>query len=147
TKTSVIKLSSDPELPVVIGLVNQCWPREHALKSKLVVENPDNASTWRHHWVLINAATQTDNSKNFVLLDRESRINFPRDVESVARNVILKVHARINLRTYAGKILHNILHSQVAVCCLQMVRQTIVGAAEIVAFVFDAGAQVPFASD
>ena len=44
-------------------------------------------------------------------------------------------------------ILHRVLQGQVSIERLQMIRQAVVGAAKIVAFVFDAGAKVPVSRD
>ena len=45
------------------------------------------------------------------------------------------------------KVLHNVLQSQVTGRGLQVIRQAVVAPAEIIAFVFDAGSEVPVARD
>ena len=61
--------------------------------------------------------------------------------------MVLKVDSRIKFNSYARKILHHVLEGDVTVGCLQMVRQTVVRAVEIVAFVFNAEAKIPFSGN
>ena len=72
---------------------------------------------------------------------------FYRNVERITANVILKVDPRIKFDSYARKILHHVFEGDVTISCLQMIRQTVVRAVEIVAFVFNAEAKIPFSGN
>ena len=59
----------------------------------------------------------------------------------------MEVNAGIDLDADACEVLHIVLQSQVPIGRLQVIRQAVVTAAEIIAFIFDTGAKVPFAGD
>ena len=59
----------------------------------------------------------------------------------------MEVHSRIGLDADSGGVLHVVLQSQVSIERLQVIRQAVVRAAEIIAFVFDAGSKVPVSLD
>ena len=54
---------------------------------------------------------------------------------------------RIKLDAYAREILHNVLQCQVSRSGLQMIGQSVVGAAEIETFIFDPRTEVPLPGD
>ena len=66
---------------------------------------------------------------------------------AITVNVVLKVEPRIKFNSYARKILHHVFVGDVSIGCLQMIRQTVVCAVEIVAFVFNAEAKIPFSGN
>ena len=59
----------------------------------------------------------------------------------------MEVNAGIKLDAYSWEILYNVLHSHVSGRGLQMIGQSVVGPVEIVTFIFDPSAKVPFSSD
>src|SRR3984893_13476906 len=107
-------------------------------------EKPDETTAGGNRWTLVETPAQANDTEDFVFLEREAHKNFPRYVEGVACNVVLKINARIEFDARAGMIVHNVLKSQMAVERLKMIGQPVVSATEIEPFVFDAGPKVPF---
>src|SRR5207237_1066737 len=86
-------------------------------------------------------------AKNFVVLDWEADKNFPRHVDRIRRNFVLKISARLEHDARAGMVVHDILDREMPIDLLQMIGQPIVCAVEIEALVLDAESEVPFAGD
>ena len=59
----------------------------------------------------------------------------------------LKIGAWIELEAHASAVVDNIFDREMAVSRLEMIRQAIGRAAEIVAFVLESGPEIPFAFD
>src|SRR5262249_47360508 len=72
---------------------------------------------------------------------------FPRNVESIAADMVLEVNSRIELDRGSGGIFHIVLQRQVPIESLQMIRQAVVGSAKVITFVFYAGAKIPVSLD
>src|SRR4029077_8526724 len=96
-KAGVVKLTDDPEIPIVIWLINQRRLGKNRLESKLIAEEPDDAAAQRNRRGLINSPAQSDNRKDLVFLQRERHKSFPWDINSIPRRTILKINPRIDL--------------------------------------------------
>src|SRR6266478_5468667 len=68
SKTGVVKFAGDPEIPIVVWLIDQRRSREDALKAQPVAKKPDNAAARRDRRVLINSPAHSDNGKYLVFL-------------------------------------------------------------------------------
>src|SRR6266496_950569 len=62
--TFEIEFAKHPELPVVIRLVNQRRFREHAFKTQLVAEKPDDTAARSNYRILVNATAKADDAED-----------------------------------------------------------------------------------
>ena len=84
-------------MPIVVEVVDQRRFRKYAFEPQFVAEKPDQTATGGDDGILIQAAAQTDDSENFVFLEREGDEDFPRNIKAAAADAVLEVKSRIKL--------------------------------------------------
>ena len=67
-KAGVVKLAYDPQIPVVVRLVNQRRPGKNTLQAQFVAENPDDTATGCDRRILKQPPAQTEKAKDLVFL-------------------------------------------------------------------------------
>src|SRR5439155_26467035 len=146
-ETFVSQICGDAELPIVIEIVDQGRLRENTFKPQAVGEKPDQTAARSDNWVLIQRATQANHAENFVFFERERDENFPWDIEGIARDAVLKINARVEFEAGASVILDHVFNCQMSVDRLEVIGQSIISAAKIVALVLKASAEIPLAGN
>src|SRR6266403_2641685 len=146
-ETFVKEITKDTEFPIVARIINQGRFWEDAFQTELVGEEPDQSAAGGDYRILIDRATHADDAEDFVFLERETYECFPRNVDCIAPDIVLEIGSGIDLDTRAGMIVHDIFHSQQRVHSLEVIRQPVVGAAEIEPLVFNSCPEIPFAGD
>jgi hypothetical protein len=145
--TFVIQIAENAEFPVVARIVNQRRLREDTLQPELVSKKPDKAAARADNRILIKAAAKADDTEDLVFLQRERDEYLPRNVDRIASYVVLKIRARIDLDSSAGMIVDDVLEGEKSVNRLEVIRQTVVRAAEIEPLIFDAGPEIPISGN
>ena len=84
-------------MPIVVEVVDQRRFRKYAFEPQFVAKKPDQTATGGDDGILIQAAAQTDDSENFVFLERERDEDFPRNIKAAAADAVLEVKSRIKL--------------------------------------------------
>src|SRR5438477_1492733 len=146
-ETFVKQISEDAKFPIIVGIINQSRLWKNAFQTELVGEKPDQSAAGGDYRTLIDRATHADDAEDFVFLERESHEDFPRNVDCIAPDIVLEIGSGIDLDTRAGMVVHDIFQSQQRVHSLEVIRQPVVGAAEIEPFVFNSCPEIPFAGD
>src|SRR5437660_4316393 len=146
-ETFVKEIAKDTEFPIVARIINQGRFWEDAFQTELVGEKPDQSAAGGDYRILIDRATHADDAEDFIFLERETDEHFPGNVDCIAPDIVLEIGSGIDLDTCAGMIVHDIFHSQQRVHSLEVIRQPVVGAAEIEPLVFNSCPEIPFAGD
>ena len=76
-KAGEVKLADDPQVPVVIGLINQRRLGKNGLEAELVAKQPDNAAAWCDGRVLISPQLKATTAKILSFVNGNETKTFP----------------------------------------------------------------------
>src|ERR1700731_1537889 len=113
----------------------------------MIGEQPNQTPPGSGNWIRIDCSAGTDHSKDLVLLERKGDPNFPRHVDRIAVHVILEIWTRVNFNSRSGVVVDNVFIGEQPVNGLQVIGQSIIGAAEVEPLILNSQTQIPVAGN
>lgn len=76
-KACEVKLTYDPQVPVVTGLINERGPGKNRLETELIVKDPNNTAAWRNRRILKLAPAQANYREDLLFFKGNETKTFP----------------------------------------------------------------------